>query len=353
MMKRLRPTLNILLLLLAGPVAMTTMPAQAASYSFCQGKGDTTLHLPNINFKAGSLPGPGQILYTSPPYTISYECSTEPSPSYRYAPTLQKLGDFQSAVNALNGAGLALNIIIQEAGQPEVVWTWDRLQYQSTLAFGARMASNSDNIARSATVKLQLVVRRTIYSAQIVQVSSLSAFSIIPSPSHTGAPSAKINSTAFAIRYLPDNFGTVSVSPSVVSVGHIFTDYPTGPRRTPFTVTAAQRAGVGGPNGNFTLPLNVTFTVSGKALTDAGQAIVLTTDDGQPNGLKLSLLDGDPGSRLTFGQSSRLGTLVSGAPGTLPPPARKTYTALLEQIPGQPLKTGPFRADVVATVTYD
>ncbi|ENH1949996.1 hypothetical protein ABVX03_000542 [Salmonella enterica] len=266
---------------------------------------------------------------------------------------MQKLADFQNAVNALNSAGLALNIIIQEAGQPEVIWTWDRIQYQQTLSFGARIAADSDNVARTATVKLQLVVRRTIYSAQIVQVSSLSSFSIIPSPAHVGAPSVKINSTAFAIRYLPDNFGTVSVSPATVSVGHIFTDYPTGPKRTSFTVTAAQRAGVGGPNGNFTLPLNVTFTVSGKGLTDAGQAFVLTTDDGQPNGLKLSLLDGDSGSRLTFDQPSPLGTLVSGAIGTLPPPASKTYTALLELIPGQPLKTGPFSADVVATVTYN
>ncbi|EBW7855271.1 hypothetical protein DQJ61_10860 [Salmonella enterica subsp. enterica serovar Oranienburg] len=265
---------------------------------------------------------------------------------------MQKLGDFQNAVNALDRAGLALNIIIQETGQPEVVWTWDRLQYQNTLPFGARMSSDSDN-TRTATVKLQLVVRRTIYSAQIVQLSSLSAFSIIPSPAHTAVPSARINSTAFAIRYMPDNFGYVSVSPSWLSIGHVYTDYPTGAKRASFTVTAGQRAGVGGPGGTFTLPLNIAFTVSGKSLTDASQAIILTTDNGQPNGLKLSLLDGDTGNRLTFGKPGLLGTLVSGSIGTLPAPIRKTYTALLEQIPGQPLVTGPFSADVVATVTYD
>lgn len=343
--------LKNLLLLMTGISVIAAFSVHAASYSFCQGKG-TTLSLPGLNFKAGSLPVPGQVLYTSPAYSLSYECSTEPSFAYKYAPTLQKLGDFQTAVNALNSAGLLLNIIIQEQGQPEVVWTWDRLQYQNTLSFGARMAPDSDN-ARTATLKLQLVVGRTISSAQIVQVPALSAFSIIPSPVHTASPSARIDSTAFAIRYLPDNFGTVTVSPAMVSFGHVYTDYPTGAKRASFTVTAAQRTGVGGPGGNFTLPLDVTFTVKGKALTDAGQAIVMTSDSGQPNGLKLSLLDGDTGHRLTFGTPGLMGTLVSGATGTLPAPVRKTYTALLEQIPGQPLVTGPFSADVVATVTYD
>ncbi|EOF6093979.1 hypothetical protein ACV2IT_09115 [Salmonella enterica subsp. enterica serovar Glostrup] len=352
-MKTFTVLLKNLLLLIAGIGGIAAFFVHAASFSSCQGLGNTTFQMQNLNFKAGSLPSPGQVLYTTPPYTISYECSTEFASYYKYAPTLQKLGDFQRAVQVLSNAGLGMNIIMHEQGKSPVTWTWDSLQWQNTISFGAPMSPDSDNIARTATFQIQLIVARGISSAQIVQVPSLSAFSIIPSPSHTGAPSVKINSTPFAIRYMPDNFGYVSVSPSLLSIGHVYTDYPAGAKRASFTVTAGQRTGVGGPSGTFTLPLNIAFTVRGKSLTDTSQAIVLTTDNGQPNGLKLSILDGETGNRLTFGTPGLMGTLVSGATGTLPAPIRKTYTALLEQIPGQPLVTGPFSADVVATVTYD
>ncbi|EPZ2137636.1 hypothetical protein ACXKEL_002873 [Salmonella enterica] len=346
--------LSILALSLAGTVAMVVTPAQAANYSFCQGTGGTHFTLPNLTFEAGSLPPAGQILYTSPPYTISYQCSTEYASYYKYAPTLQKLGDFQAAVTALTNAGLGLNILIQEQGQPLVTWGWNDMQYGSGhQSFGAPIPPNSDNVARTATFRLQLMVIRKIDNAQIVQVPSLSAFSIIPSPSHTAAPAVQITSSPFAIRYMPSNFGYVSLSPSLVSFGHIYTDYPMSGKKVSFSLTAGQRAGVGGPNSSFTIPLKATFTVNGKALTDTGQSAILTTDDGQPNGLKLSLSDTDSGNRLTFAQPLAIGTLTSASPGVLATPIRKTYTALLETIPGQPLRTGPFSADVVVTVTYD
>lgn len=345
--------LNILVLSLVWTVAIVATPAQAASTSFCQGTGGTHFNLPNLTFEAGSLPSAGQILYTSPPYTISYQCSTEGASYYKYAPTLQKLADFQNAVTALNNAGLSLNIIIQEQGQPVVTWSGQDMQWQQTLPFGAPIAPNSNNVSRTATFELQLVVRNKINNAQIVQVPSLSAFSIIPSPSHTGAPAVQITSSSFAIRYMPSNFGYVSLTPSLVSFGHIYTDYPMSGKRVSFSLTAGQRAGVGGPNSSFNIPLNATFTVNGKTLTDAGQSVILTTDDGQPNGLKLSLSDTDSGNRLTFAQPLAIGSLISAGTGSLATPIRKTYTALLETIPGQTLRTGPFSADVVVTVTYD
>lgn len=333
---------------------MVTTQAQAASYSFCQGTGGTNFQLPNLTFHSGSLPAVGQILYTSPPYTISYQCSTQPQSYYKYIPTLQKLGDFQNAVNTLDRAGLSLNIIIQEQGQPEMTWSGQSMQWQNTFAFGAPIPPNSDNISRSATFKLQLVVKNYISNAQVVQVPALSAFSIIPGLNFTTAPAVQITSSAFAIRYMPANFGYVSVSPPMISLGHFYTDYLINEKRASFSLTVGQRAGVGGPNSSFSIPLNATFTVNGKTLTDAGQSVLMTTSGGQPNGLKLSLIDNDSGNRLKLDQPLPLGNLTGvSAPGSLATPIRKTYTALLEVIPGQTLRTGPFSADAVVTVTYN
>lgn len=355
MMKSKKTILKILVLSLTWGVVMVATPVQAASNAFCKGTGSTNFHLPNLTFMSGSLPAVNQILYTSPPYTISYECSSQPQSYYNYAPTLQILSDFQGAEYALRAAGLGLNILIQEQGQPQTTWRWEDFTGggSKTFSFGAPIPPRTDNVARTATFRLQLVVKSYINNAQIVQVPALSAFSIIPGKNFTSAPSVPITSTPFAIRYIPSNFGYVSLSPSLVSFGHIYTDYPFSEKRASFSLTAGQRAGVGGPNSSFTIPLNATFTVNGKTLTDAGQSVILTSDDGQPNGLKLSLSDTDSGNRLTFAQPSAIGTLTSAGPGSLATPVRKTYTALLEKIPGQTLRTGSFSADVVVTVTYD
>ncbi|MBF4113271.1 hypothetical protein IN593_20480, partial [Enterobacter cloacae] len=152
-----------------------------------------------------------------------------------------------------------------------------------------------------------------------------------------------LTSTPFSIRYMPDNFGYVSLSTTTVNLGHIYTNYQNPAKRARFEVTAGQRMGVGGPEGDFTIPLQTTFTATGKTLTDNGQA----------NGLKLSILDTSSGDKLTFGQPSDLGKLKSGGTGILATPVSKDYTALLEQDAGTPLRTGPFSANVVVTVTYN
>lgn len=324
----------------------------ASADSSCVGTGNTTFTMQNINLYAGRLPSVGETLYTSPPYTVNYTCSTQPSSWLEFAPTLQVLGDFQTAMSALTRAGLGLNIIIKESDQSPIKWEWWEIQQGKPKPFGAPMPDGTDNIRRSATFQLQLVVEKQINSAQIVQIGSLTSFSIIPSKSLTAASGVLLTSTPFAIRYMPDNFGTVSVSPASISLGHVYTDYPTSTKPATFTVEASQRAGAGGPDGSFTIPLQTTFSFTGKKLADGDQAAVMTTSDGQENGLALYIIDNTTGQRLTFNQPSDLGTLVSKGTGIAPTPVSKKYAAVLKSIPGAPLKTGPFSADVVATVTY-
>lgn len=70
----------------------------AAAYntsSSCTGTGNTTFPLQNITFYAGRLPADGTVLYTSPAYPLSYKCTTELSSQTTFAPSLQRLGDFQ------------------------------------------------------------------------------------------------------------------------------------------------------------------------------------------------------------------------------------------------------------------
>ncbi|EPG8405676.1 MULTISPECIES: hypothetical protein [Klebsiella] len=327
----------------------------AAAYntsSSCTGTGNTTFSLPNLTFNTNQLPAVGAVLYTSPAYPVSYKCTTELDSQATFAPMLQRLGDFDKVVEALESAGLGLDIILQEAGQPEVTWSWYDMTKNRYKIFGATMPSNATDIFRSATFRLRLFVRKPITSAKIVQFSALSAFSIIPSLFNYSR-GVLLTSTPFSIRYMPDNFGYVSLSTTTVNLGHIYTNYQNPAKRARFEVTAGQRMGVGGPEGDFTIPLQTTFTATGKTLTDNGQAARMTTEDGQANGLKLSILDTSSGDKLTFGQPSDLGKLKSGGTGILATPVSKDYTALLEQDAGTPLRTGPFSANVVVTVTYN
>lgn len=329
----------------------------AAAYntsSSCTGTGNTTFSLPNLTFNTNQLPAVGAVLYTSPAYPVSYKCTTELSHSVTFAPMLQKLGDFNGVIEALSSAGLGLDIILQETGtgQPEVTWSWYDMQRQNTKVFGRSMPPDTTDIPRSATFKLRLFVREPITNAKIVQFPARTAFNIIPALTNY-TRGVNLTSTPFSIRYLPDNFGYVSLSTTTVNLGHIYTNYQNPAKRASFTVTAGQRMGVGGPDGTFTIPLQTTFTATGKTLTDNGQAARMTNEDGQANGLKLSILDTSSGDRLTFGQPSDLGKLKSGGTGIPATPVSKNYTALLEQDAGTPLKTGPFSADVVVTVTYN
>ncbi|HAK4778110.1 TPA: fimbrial protein [Salmonella enterica] len=338
---------NLFKYILLSGICLTAIITPLVHAAGCTGTGDTNISLPNINYKSSKVPPIGQVLYTSPPYTIRYTCS--PPFGYDGRPTLAKTGDFGLMKNAFNNAGLGLNITIQEQGQPAVTYSWDDMQW-TTKEFGTLLNGTE---TRTATFTLSLFVNRTTNNVMFTDIPAMNSFRIIAYKQDLGSTPVNIHSSPFSIRYIPDNFGSVSIYPSSqISLGHIYTDYPVGSRRVSFAVVASQSYMGGGITNDYNLPLNVTFTVNGNPLTDAGQSIMLTTSGGQPNGLKLSLLDGETGPRLTFGQVTSLGSIIA-RPGVAPSSPKKTYTALLETIPGQPLKTGPFSADVVVTVTYN
>ncbi|EEM2539378.1 fimbrial protein [Salmonella enterica subsp. enterica serovar Morehead] len=334
-------------------LAAYSLPAAAFNeQSSCEGTGNTRFQMNSINWHSGMLPKPGTLIYTSPYYTVNYRCTTQLDSQLKFEPTLQILGDFQSAITALDRTGLKLDISMTETGHSPVTWYWYEMKGgPNTKPFGASMGSNQTNVNRSVTFQLKLYVDKQINSAQIVDVGSLTAFSIIPCTSCTTVQGVHLTSTPFSIRYMPSNFGYVRISPTTVNLGHIYTNYQNPEKRATFTVRAGQNLGVGGPDGKFTIPLQVTFT-TGKVLTDSNHAALMTSDDdGQPNGLTLSILN-DAGNTLEFGKPSDLGALVSGDTGIIATPVEKNYTALLKES-GGPLKTGPFSADVTVTVTYN
>lgn len=324
--------------------------------SFCTGSG--ALPIPNITLKPGMLKGAE--VFRSHVYSVSYICTAELNSNISFATTLYGGNDFGRLIDMLNSAGLGMNISIQETGgtTAENIEWWQIKNTMSTgggVQFGAPMGSNASNISRSATVQLSLYVESPVNTAQIVQVPT-STFRITPCPPRAGCTlgsSAALTIPSFAIRYMPDNFGYVSVTPSSINIGHIYTDYPTTSttKTASFTVEAGQRAG-GWGGGKFTIPLQVTFTAPGKTLTDGSQAVEMTSN-GMSNGLKLSLLDNSTSTKVTFNQPYDLGVLQSNDRGDTEAPAKKIYTAQLSSIPGGTLNTGPFSADVVVTVTYN
>lgn len=357
-MNILRLSSHAVSLFLAGMLSLMSFTAHAFNqFSFCDGTGSTSIQMQNITFKSGSLPGPGQVLYETPAYNIGYTCTTESVPSgitRTFRPLIIRLGDIQPLINSLNDAGLGMNIIMQESGQPAVTWTWDEIRSGSfaNKAFGATIPAETNNVRRAATLRMQFIVASKIDRTQIVHVPSVSAFAISVVTSRWSRV-VQLTTSGFDIRYIPDNYGTVSVMPSSFNLGHFYT-FRNDTKSVSFSVTAAQRTGTAGPLGTFTIPLNITFTANGKTPTDAGQAVLLTRDDGQPNGLKLSIKDNDTAGNITFGQASTLGALVVTGTGMPPVPVVKRYTAQVgPAVTGQTLKTGNFSADVVATVTYN
>ncbi|ECI3373099.1 adhesion protein, partial [Salmonella enterica subsp. diarizonae] len=85
------------------------------------------------------------------------------------------------------------------------------------------------------------------------------------------------------LRFIPDNSGRVIISPSVVRMGHFYTEYKETmvAREVPFTVTAQQNTGTQTP---FVAPLAIEFQTNGLTLADADSSVTLKNTKGEVNG---------------------------------------------------------------------
>ncbi|ENU7737943.1 fimbrial protein [Salmonella enterica] len=356
----LRKPWSILFVLIMMAGFVSTSAFAQVEDSYCDATGNFSVE--SVNLKAGSF-GPGQELQ-SISIPVSYTCFLAPK-SYgpAYEPTLDINPAFQSVITALGGAGLGMDLIMQEGSRAPVTFTWREIRFaiesgrSVTKTFGAVLPllpgkpyPQINNLTGHLTLRLFVESSYVANKPVSISVPGVSAFNVLAyNPAGLSfKPGKPITLTPFNIRFIPDNSGRIIIAPSVIQMGHFYTEYKDSQEKTkPFTVTAQQTMGAGRP---FETPLSIEFKTNGLTLTDADKAVALRNTDGQLNGLKLSLVD-DGDTPVTFNSETSMGNITMGYEST--GKIVKQYTARVSPVSGETVKTGSFSAAMTVVVTYN
>ncbi|EBR8575336.1 adhesion protein [Salmonella enterica subsp. enterica serovar Java] len=352
---------NMKSLILSGVFLFFTVCDSARAnfdWSKCDANGNVNIQ--NINLKGGQY-SPGQELQkiTVP---ISYTCETKWSSigGFVYSAAMY-LSDMGQIVNALKGSGLGMDIIAQEGGNTPVTFTWQEIQsgfagWSKSKTFGQRMdQSKIYNLSGTLTLRIfvDVVYKNTFLNIGI----PASTLHILPyNPTQPGTvvypPTVSykpLTVSAFNLRFIPDNSGRVIISPSVVNLGHFYTEYKDTmvAREAPFTVTAQQNIGTQSP---FVAPLAIEFRTNDVTSADSDTSVTLKNTKGEANGFRLSVVD-DSGNQVHFNKQADMGSInLDNASGGK---IIKNYKAKVEPIPGAEIKTGNFSAAMTVVVTYN
>ncbi|ECI4532552.1 adhesion protein [Salmonella enterica subsp. diarizonae] len=352
---------NMKSLILSGALMLLAVcdPAQANfDWSKCDVNGN--VNIPDINLKGGQY-SPGQELQkiTVP---ISYTCETKWSSigGFVYSAAMY-LSDMGQIVNALKGSGLGMDIIAQEGGNTPVTFTWKEIQagfsgWSKSKTFGQRMdQSKIYNLSGTLTLRIFVdVVYKNTFLNIVIPASTLHILpynptqpgSVVYPPTVSYKP---LTISAFNLRFIPDNSGRVIISPSVVNLGHFYTEYKDTmvAREAPFTVTAQQNIGTQSP---FVAPLAIEFKTNDVTSADSDTSVILKNTKGEANGFRLSVVD-DSGNQVHFNKQADMGSInLDNASGGK---IIKNYKAKVEPIPGAEIKTGNFSAAMTVVVTYN
>ncbi|HIB1591967.1 TPA: adhesion protein [Salmonella enterica subsp. enterica serovar Muenchen] len=347
--------LNIKVLIMSGVLMFLVVcdSAQAnIDWSYCDANGHVSIQ--NINLKGGNFVTGQELQSVTVP--ISYTCYPKFKtfgPSYF---TTLNLYNLKQVVTALINNGLGMDITVQEEGGAPVTFTWKEIQagfsgWSSSKVFGAYMEQEKV-YNRSGTLTLRIFVEM-VFTKTFLNINiPSSVINILPyNPIGTGAPSVPfkpLTVSAFNLRFVPDNSGKVIVSPSVISMGHFYTEYKETmvPREIPFTVTAQQNIVTQSP---FVAPLAIEFQTNGLTLADADRSVTLKNSKGEYNGFRLSVIDG-AGTPVKFNTKADMGniSLDTASGGKI----IKQYKAKVEAIPGAEIKTGNFSAAMTVVVIY-
>ncbi|EAT8670183.1 fimbrial protein [Salmonella enterica] len=330
-----------------------------ANYDWSKCDANGNVNIQNINLKGGQY-FPGQELQniTVP---ISYTCITKWSSwnSLVYSAAVS-LSDMGQVVYALKGSGLGMDITVQEGGRNPVIFTWKEIKagfsgWSSSKAFGQRMEPEK-TYNRSGTLTFRIFVD-VAYKNTFLNINiPASTLNIFPySPTQPGisvgpptVPFKPLSVSAFNLRFIPNNSGRVIISPSVVNLGHFYTEYKDTmvAREAPFTVTAQQNIGTQSP---FVAPLAIEFKTNDVTSADSDTSVTLKNTKGEANGFRLSVVD-DSGNPVHFNTKADMGSinLDNASSGKI----IKQYKAKVEAIPGYDIKTGNFSAAMTVVVTY-
>lgn len=334
-------------------------PAQANfDWSKCDANGN--VNIPDINLKGGQYFLGQELQKITVP--ISYTCETKWSSigGFVYSAAMY-LSDMGQIVNALKGSGLGMDIIAQEGGNTPVTFTWKEIQagfsgWSKSKTFGQRMdQSKIYNLSGTLTLRIFVdVVYKNTFLNIVIPASTLHILpynptqpgSVVYPPTVSYKP---LTISAFNLRFIPDNSGRVIISPSVVNLGHFYTEYKDTmvAREAPFTVTAQQNIGTQSP---FVAPLAIEFKTNDVTSANSDTSVTLKNTKGEANGFRLSVVD-DSGNQVHFNKQADMGSInLDNASGGK---IIKNYKAKVEPIPEAEIKTGNFSAAMTVVVTYN
>ncbi|ENI4207471.1 fimbrial protein [Salmonella enterica] len=321
-------------------------------WSYCDANGHVSIQ--NINLKGGKYVTGQELQSVTVP--ISYTCYTKwksYGPDYSTTLNLYSLGQ---VVSALKSSGLGMDIIVQEGGRAPVTFTWKEIQagfsgWGNSKVFGQYMDPEK-TYNRSGTLTLRIFVYQAFTKTFLNLNIPSSTINILPyNPVGMTAPTVSfkpLTVSGFNLRFVPDNSGRVIVSPSVINLGHFYTEYKDTmvAREAAFTVTAQQNIGTQTP---FVTPLAIEFKTNGLTLADADTSVTLKNTKGEANGFRLSVMD-ETGATVKFNTKTEMGSInLDNASGGK---IIKNYKAKVEPIPGVEIKTGSFSAAMTVVVTY-
>ncbi|EMJ9669894.1 fimbrial protein [Salmonella enterica] len=351
---------NMKSLILSGALMLLAVcdPAQANyDWSKCDANGNVNIQ--DINLKGGTFFTGQELQSVTVP--ISYTCITKLSSwgSLVYSAAVS-LSDMGQVVYALKGSGLGMDITVQEGSGNPVIFTWKEIKagfsgWSSSKVFGQRMEPEK-TYNRSGTLTFRIFVD-AVYNNTFLNISiPATTINIFPySPTQPGisvgpptVPFKPLTVSAFNLRFIPDNSGRVIISPSVVNLGHFYTEYKDTmvAREAPFTVTAQQNIGTQSP---FVAPLAIEFKTNDVTSADFDTSVTLKNTKGEANGFRLSVVD-DSGNQVHFNKQMDMGNInLDNASGGK---VIKNYKAKVEPIPGAEIKTGNFSAAMTVVVTY-
>lgn len=353
--------------------------AQLWKSNGCRGVSGANIQLiPAVNFTLGTLPAVGTEIYRTTTYVINYECSyynefDKPYPPGVTVPQLQALGGFQTLNEALDRAGLELQIVVNgDEGHP---WKPSVLVSAGNVsefrAIGPAYQGTSG--PRVLTLVAKLLVKNDHPPAARYPVPAQTIFRVMPT---VGAGSdvaqVSITNTATRMQFVPQCIGAVSVD-NVVQFNSVYATaghMGTLPQERPFNVTA--RINPSCSTGNLLTPnatdpnnpwkqflmlLSAQFVLQGPGRIDTdGTSIILNNEDGVENGLKMQILDNQrhpvkilpafvPPLREDVGNFGQLA-------GNNPAAMIHTYTASLASDAGKELKLGKYSTQVLVKVNY-
>ncbi|EAM8780728.1 hypothetical protein DRK59_16840 [Salmonella enterica subsp. diarizonae] len=311
--------------------------------------------------------------YLSPPSKFDFTCSASDGASHTVG--IIRLGDMTPLIDALNRAGLKLEILVSDSsGGGESVWDFSVKTPAEYVNVGSSYIGTTGNRIMTFRTRLTRDQTKPKPNPGFYVVPGLTSFKLIPDYYSTKI-GPFLETPPIRLQYVPACFVRTRLGTNNVNFGPILTSDvdSTFSRRIDFNVIAdvnksCNNGTFGNLQGSYTvsvtggtknyyldLPLKVSFILNngGEASSDRKSILLYKESTSDKNGLQLEIKAPD-GNPVTFNEASlpvnEFG-IFQGAEGGGTWNIINTYQAVLSST-GEQVKTGKYSAQVTVKVDY-